>query len=81
MRHADRPSGPGQPTTRRRDAATEAEELDELGGDASGGNATPAGQDDQSDERHARAAERAAHTKSENDTAASGTTSRSPRRG
>ena len=57
MQHADAPSGPGKPVTARRDAATEAEELDELGGESTGG-ATPPSTDAT---RDAQSAERRAH--------------------
>jgi hypothetical protein len=57
MRHANTPSGPGKLTSARRDAATQAEELDELMGEAPGGQAS--GQADSS--RDARHAERGAH--------------------
>jgi hypothetical protein len=57
MPHANAPAGPGRPKTAERDAAKEAEQLDELAGDvdeqgrAAGGDPT----------RHARQAERDAH--------------------
>lgn len=57
MPNAKSPAGPGRPQAQRRDAAIEAESLDELAGDvdeqgrAAGGDPT----------RHARQAERNAH--------------------
>jgi len=60
MRHANTPSGPGKLTSARRDAATQAEELDELLGEAPDGQASP--QADSS--RGARHAERGAHISS-----------------
>ena len=59
MPNAKSPAGPGRPQAERRDAAREAESLDELAGDvdeqgqAAGGDPT----------RHARQAERDAHTR------------------
>jgi hypothetical protein len=63
MRHANRPSGPGKPTTGRRDAAEEREELEEASEapDASQGAVNVGGTDPT---RGARTAERDAHTKS-----------------
>jgi hypothetical protein len=72
MPHANRPSGPGKPINERRDSVAEQEELDELSGD----NSTPgaAAEPESTDAGPgARNAERAAHTKDENATAASGT--------
>lgn len=66
MRHANTPSGPGDPRAVRTDAAAQQEELDELAGDAAGGN-TALPQDAGPD---ARQAERSAHTGGENATAA-----------
>ena len=60
MRHANTPSGPGKLTSARRDAATQAEELDELLGRAPNGEDST--QTDSS--RDARHAERRAHTSS-----------------
>jgi hypothetical protein len=60
MRHANTPSGPGKLTSARRDAATQAEELDELMGEAPGGQTTTPS-DSSRDARHA---ERGAHTSS-----------------
>jgi len=63
--HANSPSGPGKPNAVARDAATAQEELDELAGDAAGGNTTlpqEAGSD-------IREAARSAHTGGENATA------------
>jgi len=57
MRNANMPAGPANPKTTRADAATEQEELDELGGDAAGANTALPRQDD-ADARHA---ERNAH--------------------
>jgi len=62
MRHANTPSGPGKLTSARRDAATQAEELDELLGEASGGQDST--QADSS--RDARHAERGAHIRGAN---------------
>ena len=62
MRHANTPSGPGKLTSARRDAATQAEELDELMGDAPGGQ--DSSQADSS--RDARHAERGAHIRGAN---------------
>lgn len=59
MPNANAPAGPGRPKAERRDAAREAESLDELAGDvddqgqAAGGDPT----------RHARQAERGAHAR------------------
>jgi hypothetical protein len=61
MPNAKSPAGPGRPQAERRDAAAEAEELDELAGEvdeqgrAAGGDPT----------RHARQAERGAHARDE----------------
>jgi hypothetical protein len=62
MRHANTPSGPGKLTSARRDAATQAEELDELMGETSGG------QDGEPSDssRDARHAEREAHIRDAN---------------
>ena len=60
MRHANTPSGPGKLTSTRRDAATQAEELDELKGEAPPGEST-APPDSSRDARHA---ERGAHVSS-----------------
>jgi hypothetical protein len=76
MRNANRPAGPGKPTNERRDSVVEQEELEELGGDSPGATETTP----RDPSRAARSAERAAHTKSQNATAASGT-SRDRRRG
>jgi len=62
MRHANTPSGPGKLTSARRDAATQAEELDELLGQAPGGQDST--QVDSS--RDARHAERGAHIRGAN---------------
>jgi hypothetical protein len=59
MRHANSPSGPGKSTSARRDAATQAEELDELALGPVDGNG--AAQPDSS--RDARHAVRGAHTR------------------
>jgi hypothetical protein len=69
MRHANRPSGPGKPTNERRDAAVASEELDETLEDRAGADAE--GSTDPA--RDARGAERNAHVKGRNTTAASGT--------
>jgi hypothetical protein len=61
MRHANTPSGPGKPVAARRDAATQAEELAELGGEPAEGGTPQA--DGMRDARHA---ERAAHTRGQN---------------
>jgi hypothetical protein len=69
MPNANRPSGPGKPTNERRDSATEQEELQELDGDSPGATeSSPA-----ESQKAVRNAERAAHTKGQNATAASGT--------
>lgn len=60
MRHANIPSGPGKLTSARRDAATQAEELDELMGN--GAEDPASAQPDSS--RDARHAERGAHIRS-----------------
>jgi hypothetical protein len=59
MPHANRPSGPGKPTTGQRDAAEHREELEEMSDDPSAEGA--AGADPT---RGPRTAERDAHTKS-----------------
>lgn len=69
MRHANRPSGPGKPTNERRDEVVTQEELDETIEDRHG-TADEAGRDPT---RPARQAERDAHTKGQDTTAASGT--------
>ena len=68
MRHANVPSGPGKQTTAQRDAATQAEELDELMGEAPGGQTST--QADSS--RDARHAERGAHVSSPDNKASVG---------
>jgi hypothetical protein len=69
MPNANRPAGPGKPTNERRDRAVEQEELEELGGDTPGAVESSTGDGQQA----VRNAERAAHTKGQNATAASGT--------
>ena len=76
MRHANRPAGPGKPTHERRDSATEREELEQMADEAQGAVDEP-GRDRT---RSVRQAERAAHVKGQQTTAASGT-SRNRRRG
>ena len=66
MRTANHPSGPANPRAVRADAAAEQEELDELAGDAAGGN-TSLPQDANADARHA---ERNAHPGQQNANAA-----------
>lgn len=66
MRHANTPSGPANPRAVRTDAAAQQEELDELAGDAAGGNTAPS-QDAGADARHA---ERNAHAGEQNANAA-----------
>jgi hypothetical protein len=68
MRNANRPSGPGKPTQEKRDNVAEREELEELPGDG-GAEA----ESDRDAGPAARQAERDAHTKGQNATAASGT--------
>jgi hypothetical protein len=58
MRHADRPAGPGRPLTERRDATTEAEELEETVEDLDPD--VPVPEDAGRDARHA---DRNAHVK------------------
>ncbi|MBW8756616.1 MAG: hypothetical protein JF586_03300 [Burkholderiales bacterium] len=62
MRNANLPAGPANPKTTRADAATEQEELDELRGDAAGGNTSLP----QSADKDARHAERNAHVGARN---------------
>ena len=62
MRNSTIPSGPANPRAVRSDAAAEQEELDELAGDAAGGN-TALPQDADADARHA---ERNAHPAGQN---------------
>jgi hypothetical protein len=76
MRNANRPTGPGKPTQERRDSAAEREELEQMTDEAQGTADNP-GRDPA---RSVRQAERDAHVKGQNRTAASGT-SRDRRRG
>ena len=62
MRNSNLPSGPANPRAVRADAAAQQEELDELAGDAAGGN-TSLSQDANADARHA---ERNAHPGGQN---------------
>ena len=76
MPSANRPAGPGRPTTERRDRAAEAEELQELEDlGRSSSDSTP-----RDGGNAAQQAERDAHVKGQDATAASGT-SRDKRRG
>ena len=73
MPHANRPSGPGRPIQERRDSAAEQEELEELSGDSPGAAESAPEPEPSDGGQAARNAERAAHTKGQNATAASGT--------
>ena len=69
MPHANRPAGPGKPVQERRDSAKEREELDEMIDEAQG----TADEPDRDRTHGARQAERDAHVKGQDTTAATGT--------